>query len=78
MHYQAVDIHSKLEKPKDREWIHIILDFLKAYVADLSQEFLMKNEDKTEYISGLIDNLRTAASDLDSGLLVLIQVLCTN
>lgn len=67
MHYQAVDIHSKLEKPRDREWIHVILDFLKAYVADLSQEFLMEDEDKIEYISGLTDMLREAANDLDSG-----------
>lgn len=68
MHYQAMKLHSKLEKPKDREWVNVLLDFLKAYVGYLSQEFIMREEDKTEYISGLIDDLRKAASELDSGL----------
>lgn len=67
MHYQAMKLHSKLGKPKDREWVNVMLDFLKAYVGDLSQEFITQEEDKTEYISGLMSDLRTAASELDSG-----------
>ena len=63
---RAIDTHSMLQKPKDREWIHILISFLKAYVEELGTELLM-HEDKTEYVSQLVKQLHTAACELDAG-----------
>jgi hypothetical protein len=66
MHYRAMKIHSQMSIPRDREWIHVLLDFLKAYIVDMSQEFVVQNNEKT-YMSDIIDSLRIAASELQSG-----------
>lgn len=65
---RAIDAHAALEKPRDREWIHILLAFLKTCVNDRSTELVMSDEDITGYISGLMSFLREAAEKLDSGI----------
>lgn len=64
---RALDTHDELRKPKDREWIHILLSFLKAYVDDLGQELLMHEENKEAYISRLVSEMWNAADALDAG-----------
>lgn len=64
---RALDTHVELHKPKDREWIHILLAFLKAYVDDFGKELLMYEEDKEAYISRLIGEMRSAVCGLDAG-----------
>lgn len=64
---RAIDTHAALEKPHDREWIHILLAFLKTYVNDRSTELVMSGQDIVEYIAGLVSALREAAGKLDSG-----------
>jgi hypothetical protein len=56
-----------LDKPKDSEWIHILLAYLKTYVESAGMELLMHEGDKTAYISRLVDSLKHAATQLDSG-----------
>lgn len=65
----AIDTHARIQKPKDREWIHILLSFLKTYVDELGSELLMHEEDKTAYVSQLVDEMHTAADELESGML---------
>lgn len=64
---RALDTHAKLHKPKDREWIHILLSFLKAYVDDFGKELLMHEEDKEVYVSQLVNEMRSAVCELDAG-----------
>ncbi|KAF8212360.1 trafficking protein particle complex subunit 10 [Mycena galopus ATCC 62051] len=63
----ALDTHAELDKTKDREWIHILLSFLKTYVDTVGLELLMHEEDRVEYISRLVLAMRETATTLDSG-----------
>ena len=64
---RALDIHAAAEKPRDREWIHVLLHFLRAYVEDMGRQLLMSEEDGAAYVQGLVTALKSAAEELDSG-----------
>ncbi|KAF9227601.1 hypothetical protein BS17DRAFT_746219 [Gyrodon lividus] len=64
---RAIDTHANLGRPRDREWIHILLAFLKTYVNEISTELIMSEEDKA-YVSRLVVALREAVGKLDSDL----------
>ncbi|KAJ6455695.1 trafficking protein particle complex subunit 10 [Mycena sanguinolenta] len=64
----ALDTHAELDKTKDREWIHILLSFLKTYVDTVGLELLMHEEDSVEYISRLVQAMRDSATTLESDL----------
>ncbi|KAJ7156089.1 trafficking protein particle complex subunit 10 [Mycena crocata] len=64
----ALDTHASLDKSKDREWIHILLSFLKTYVDTVGLDLLMHEEDSEEYISRLVQAMRESATQLDSDL----------
>ncbi|KAJ7452540.1 hypothetical protein B0H11DRAFT_2245998 [Mycena galericulata] len=64
----ALDTHAELDKSKDREWIHILLSFLKTYVDTVGLDLLMHEEDSTEYISRLVQAMRESATTLESDL----------
>lgn len=64
---QAIDTHAQLNKPKDREWIHILLSYLKTYIDELGNEMLMHEDDKAAYVGQLIAEMRSAAEGLESG-----------
>ncbi|KAI9571283.1 hypothetical protein HD554DRAFT_2169127 [Boletus coccyginus] len=66
---RALDTHAALQKPRDREWIHILLAFLKTYTNDRSTELVTSDEGIKEYIAGLVSALRVAAEKLDSDLI---------
>jgi len=70
---RAINTHAELERPRDREWIHILLSFLRTYTNDMSTELISEN-DEEQYITHLITALRTAASSLDSGMCLLSAV----
>ncbi|KAI0780765.1 trafficking protein particle complex subunit 10 [Trametes elegans] len=63
---QALDIHASSGKPKDREWIHILLHFLRTYVEDMGKELLMSEEDSRAYVSQLVAAFREAVQELDA------------
>lgn len=63
----ALDTHAELDKTKDREWIHILLSFLKTYVDTVGLDLLMHEEDSVEYISRLVQAMRHSATTLESG-----------
>ncbi|KAI1794522.1 trafficking protein particle complex subunit 10 [Ganoderma leucocontextum] len=63
---RALNIHHAAEKPKDREWIHILLHFLRAYVEDGGRDLLLSEEDNKTYVEGLIAALKEAARNLDN------------
>ena len=64
---RAIDTHAELQKPKNREWIHILLSFLKAYVESLGDKLLIHEADKSVYVSRLVTEMHTAAKTLDAG-----------
>lgn len=65
---RALDIHASAEKPKDREWIHILLHFLRAYVDDM-MDLLLSTDDSEAYVAQLVSALKDAAHELDSGMI---------
>ena len=67
MLFQALGIHNTAEKPKDREWVFILLNFLKAYVQDFGKVLLMSEQDHVSYVTELIHDLREATRDAESG-----------
>ena len=60
---RALDTYNKLEKPRDTEWIHIVLSFLKTYV-EHDFRTLMQTVD---CVSELVNSLRTAVENLETG-----------
>ncbi|EGO20910.1 hypothetical protein SERLADRAFT_452051 [Serpula lacrymans var. lacrymans S7.9] len=68
MLFRAIEVHAGLGKPHDREWIHIILSFLKTHVNDTSKELLMPEDDMRTYVSQVVGALKAAASELDTDL----------
>ncbi|KAI0082757.1 hypothetical protein K474DRAFT_1681152 [Panus rudis PR-1116 ss-1] len=62
----ALGIHQKAEKPRDREWIYIVLNFLKAYVQDFGKEIVMCEEDREAYVAKLVESLHDAVQNIDS------------
>ena len=67
MLHRALHIHAASEKEKDREWIHVLLHFLRAYVDSMGKDLLLGEEDNKAYIEGLITSLQITAQALDSG-----------
>lgn len=65
---RALHIHSSADKAKDREWIHVLLHFLRACVDGMGKDLLMGEEDFKTYVEGLVASLRQAAASLDSGM----------
>ncbi|KAI0362291.1 hypothetical protein OH77DRAFT_1416520 [Trametes cingulata] len=63
---RALDIHASAEKPKDREWIHILLHFLRAYVDDMGMDLLLSTEDSKAYVAQLVSALKDSAHELDT------------
>lgn len=63
---RALDIHAELENPQDREWIHILLAYLRTCTNDMSKE-LASEVDEKKSVTQLIRALHTAAASLDSG-----------
>lgn len=64
---RALNIHSELRQTKDTEWIHIVLSFLKTVVECPEVESLINGNDCVEYISSLLQSLKTVSSTLETG-----------
>ena len=64
---RALTIHESAGKAKDREWIHVLLHFLRAYVDSMGKDLLIGEEDSKAYIEGLVASLQDATEALDSG-----------
>lgn len=64
---RAIDTHAVLQKPRDQEWIHLLLEFLKTYVNEPTSESLTSH-DINEYVTKLVTALREASEKLDSDL----------
>jgi hypothetical protein len=64
---QALDIHADLNRTKDTEWIHILLSYLRTYVDNLGTKLLVHEAEKVSYVSELVDDMKTAASQLEGG-----------
>lgn len=77
---RSLDLHATSDKPKDKEWINVLLEFLKAYVQDLGKALLINQDDHVAYTTSLVNSLRDAASKLDSGVFHVryISVRCYN
>ncbi|KAF8894667.1 trafficking protein particle complex subunit 10 [Infundibulicybe gibba] len=65
---RALDTHSSMQKPKDIEWIHILLSFLKAFTENGDMELLIHEDDRVEYVSKMVDSLKDSAAELDADL----------
>ncbi|KAJ3896581.1 trafficking protein particle complex subunit 10 [Lentinula edodes] len=65
---RALETHETAGKPKDREWIHVLLAFFKTYAESGGEEMLLHEESKVTYVSRLMSALETAVSNLDTDL----------
>ncbi|KIY62833.1 hypothetical protein CYLTODRAFT_494376 [Cylindrobasidium torrendii FP15055 ss-10] len=64
----ALDTHQTLEKPKDGEWLHVLLSFLSAFSTH-GPDLLLTKEDSAAYLHGLITAMRVSANDLKQDLI---------
>ena len=64
---RALDLHDSVEKPRDRDWLLILLEYLKAYVQDLGKALLITKDDHVAYTSSLVHALRETALALETG-----------
>lgn len=64
----TLDTHQKLNRSKDSEWSHILLNFLKTYVESHGHDiFLSSEEDKVEYVTRLVRELTEVAATVPNG-----------
>ncbi|GBE82036.1 hypothetical protein SCP_0404120 [Sparassis crispa] len=62
----ALNVHASAKQTKDVDWIHLVLEFLKAYVEDIGKDLLTDEADRRSYVSGLFSGLVEAAEGLQS------------
>jgi len=67
MRYQAIKVHAQGERARDQEWVMLVTEFLRTYTSDLSQELLVQAANMKSYLSALTEQLKAAASELESG-----------
>jgi len=67
MRYQAISIHAQSERARDQEWVMLVTEFLRTYTSDHSRELLTQTTDMKSYLSSLTEQLKVAASKLESG-----------
>ncbi|GJE95190.1 trafficking protein particle complex subunit 10 [Phanerochaete sordida] len=63
---RALDLHDSVAKPHDRDWLLVLLEYLKAYVQDLGKALLISKDDHVAYTSSLVQALREAASSVET------------
>lgn len=64
---RALDTHTEMKQPRDNEWMHNLLSYLKSFIEHQGSELLIHEDDKIEYVSRLVSSLTDAANDLESG-----------
>ena len=64
---QALDTYVDLNKAKDTEWIHVLLAYLRTYIDNQGTDLLLHEVDKVTYITELVNGLKTAVSELETG-----------
>lgn len=64
---RALDTHVKMDQPKDNEWMHNLLSYLKTFIEHKGDQLLIHEDDKIEYISRLVSLLAQTAHRLESG-----------
>lgn len=64
---RALDTHANLDMPKNVEWIHIVLSFLKTYVEHVDTDMLIHGVDKVDYVTRLVNSLWTSVEVLENG-----------
>jgi len=67
MRYQAIRVHAQSKRVRDQEWVMLVTEFLRMYTHDLSRELLAQAADMKAYLSVLTEQLKAAASKLESG-----------
>lgn len=72
---RALDLHAEAQKPQDKDWILVLLEFLKAYVQDLGKALLITKEDHQAYTSSLVNALGDSARSLKSSRITARQSL---
>ncbi|KAI0093548.1 trafficking protein particle complex subunit 10 [Irpex rosettiformis] len=63
---RSLDLHATSEKPKDKDWVNISLEYLKAYVQDMGRDLLISTDDHVAYTASVVKALRLAAEELES------------
>lgn len=71
---RALKLHSTADKEKDRDWLHLVLEFLRACVEDLGKELIIDDVNREEYFEKLLASLKDAAGQLQAG----ISSVCTS
>lgn len=64
---RALDTHAMTQKGRDSEWIHILLDFLKAYVEHRGADMLIPIEDPQAYVAKFVVALKDVAATTENG-----------
>lgn len=64
---RALETHALSEKPKDVEWMHILLSFLKSYVEHRGADMLLPSHNSPEYLLKFLTELKDAASQSENG-----------
>ncbi len=65
---RSLDLHATSEKPKDKDWVNVSLEYLKAYVQDMGKALLIATEDHVAYTENIVKALRQAAEELETGM----------
>jgi len=73
---RALDMHDKMKQPKDKQWMHNVLSYLRNFVGCQGCDMLVHDIDKTDHISRLVSCLVDAAHNLESGRSVELLASC--
>ncbi|KAA1469549.1 hypothetical protein DENSPDRAFT_857972 [Dentipellis sp. KUC8613] len=66
---QAIETYARGDMSKDQQWANIALSFLKSFVGDLGKDLLMQEEDKTAYVTRIVDALKTVLDTLETDII---------
>ncbi|KAI0256634.1 trafficking protein particle complex subunit 10 [Lactifluus subvellereus] len=62
---QANDVYSLVNTAKDKQWVNIVLAYLKLYSGSSNHEPLTHQADSTAYITDIVDSLKTVVDSLN-------------
>jgi hypothetical protein len=61
---QAIDVYSLVSTARDKQWVNIVLAYLKLYSGGSNHELLTHQTDSTAYITNVVDSLKTVVDTL--------------
>ena len=65
---QAINVYAVAGTARDKQWVNIVLTYLKLFSSGFNGESLTHREDNTSYVTNLVDSLKAVVDELSERL----------